>query len=158
MQKACSTLSWFAMSCMWTHRVIWFPSVLANIITFLFQRLLAIYVIWLYVKVDTMYYHDIEVSVQHFFPSRIFFCCCWCCSHCGFYDEWKANCAVKKMILKQGLYRIDVIFFVLLYLPGIKIMGMWIQRRNYGLSFFFSLLFLYHSDWYSCNLLIFGEE
>lgn len=73
MQKACSTLSWFAMSCMWTHRVIWFPSVLANIITFLFQRLLAIYVIWLYVKVDTMYYHDIEVSVQHFFPSRILF-------------------------------------------------------------------------------------
>lgn len=99
------------MSCMWTHRVIWFPSVLANIITFLFQRLLAIYVIWLYVKVDTMYYHDIEVSVQHFFPSRIFVVVVVGCSHCGFYDEWKANCAVKKMILKQGLYRIDVIFF-----------------------------------------------
>lgn len=97
MQKACSTLSWFAMSCMWTHRVIWFPSVLANIITFLFQRLLAIYVIWLYVKVDTMYYHDIEVYVQHFFASRIFCCCC-----CWLLSLWLLRWMKSKLCRKEN--------------------------------------------------------
>lgn len=93
-----------------------------------------------------------------FFSVSHFCCCCCCCSHCGFYDEWKANCAVKKMILKQGLYRIDVIFFCATVSARDQNHGNVNTKAKLWVKFFFSLLFLYHSDWYSCNLLIFGEE
>lgn len=58
------------------------------------------------------------------------------------------------MILKQGLYRIDVIFLCATVSARDQNHGNVNTKAKLWVKFFFALLFLYHSDWYSCNLLI----